>query len=159
MLISSGSRLVASRRVRELDRRVEEPGEHVALVEHRLRAVVEVVGELAPDLGADLLAACSAMATLPVRRPGVSQSETSTERMPSHAPVAVAREVDVAPELGLRDRRQRPLGVDVDRVAVDERHVAVEVEQHAVHPARDEAVERRQAAARARAAAARRASA
>ena len=78
---------------------------------------------------------------MPVRRPGVSQSDTSTERMPLHGPVAVTPEVDVGPELRLRDRRQRPLGVDVDRVAVDDRHVSVEVEEHAVHPARDEAVE------------------
>ena len=61
--------------------------------------------------------------------------------MPSHAPVAVALEVDAVPELRLRDRRQRPLGVDVDRVAVHERHVLVEVEHDPVHPARDEPVE------------------
>ena len=130
-------------RVRERDRGVEEPGEDVPLVEHRLGAVVEVVGELGPDLGADLLARAAhgdlagpAAGRLPVR--DVDREDALD------APVAVAREVDLLPELGLRDRGQRPLGVDVDRVAVLERHVAVEVEEDAVHPARDEPVELRE---------------
>ena len=43
----------------ELDRRIEEPGHHPRLVEDRHGSVVEVVGELSPDLGPDLVAAAS----------------------------------------------------------------------------------------------------
>ena len=110
-------------RVGELDRRIEEPGEHSRLVEDRLRPVVEMIDELAPDLGADLLAAATRrhLAGAPSR--GVPIGHVDGED-PANVPVAVAPDVDVAPELGLRDRRQRPLGVDVDRVTVDDRDVA-----------------------------------
>ena len=110
------------RRVGELDRRIEEPGEHPRLVEERLRSVVEVIDELAPDLGADLLAAATRrhLARAPSRRIPVGHVDGED---PANVPIAVAPDVDVAPELGLRDRRQRPLRVDVDRVTVDDRDV------------------------------------
>ena len=105
---------------------------------------VEVGLELVPDLREDLVRA-AALGDL-AREPARPLPLRDVDREdPAGPPVPAPREVDAGPELLLRDRGQRPLGVDVDRVAVDERHVAVEVEEHPVHPARDEPVEALQA--------------
>lgn len=48
--------------------------------------------------------------------------------------VPVAAQRARAPEADLRDAGQRPLGVDVDHVAVDHGHVAPQVELDTVHP-------------------------
>jgi hypothetical protein len=81
--------------VRELDCGVEEPAQDVALVEHRLGPVVEVVGELAPDLVVDLLPAAARgdLARAPARRLPVR--DVDRENAP-HPPVAVAGEVHAA---------------------------------------------------------------
>ena len=87
-------------------------------------------------------------ATLPVRRDGRSQSDTSTERIPPTCPSPRSREVGARPELALRDRGQRPVGVAVDRVPGEDRHVAVQVEHDPVHPARAQPARSRPGAAR-----------
>ena len=50
--------------------------------------------------------------------------------------VAVSEQLGrhVAPELELRDARERPFGVDVNHMPVRRRHRAVQIELHAVHP-------------------------
>jgi hypothetical protein len=56
-------------------------------------------------------------ATFPVCWPGRSHSDTSTDKTPD-TPVAALREINVAPQLRLRDRGQRPFGVDEDGMAM-----------------------------------------
>ena len=52
------------------------------------------------------------------------------------AHVAVAEQFGrhTAPELKLRDARERPFGIDVNHVPMRRRQVAVQIELHAVHP-------------------------
>ena len=52
----------------------------------------------------------------------------------AHVAVAELLGRHAAPELELRDARQRPFGVDVNHVPVRHRHVAAQIELHAVHP-------------------------
>ena len=84
------------------------------------------------------------MAGFPLKLPGAVQFEMSTERIPPDASVAVLRQVVAAPELSLRDGRERPVRVEVDRVAVGERLVGLEIELDAVHPLRPKLAEPRQ---------------
>src|SRR5829696_3172558 len=61
------------------------------------------------------------------------------------AAVAHLLEIEAIPELGLRDGGERPGGIDVDRVAVPEPNVSIEVEHDPVHPPGPEPMEPGQA--------------
>ena len=99
--------------------------------------------QLRPDFVLDLLARGCAHRRLAVevarRRP---VRDVDREDSPD-ATVAVRRQVVAAPELPLRDRRQRPVRVEIDRVAVGERLIGLEVELDAVHPFRTQLAEPR----------------
>ena len=135
VLTSSGSRFVAAVGFGNSIAGSRNHASDVRLVE---RAVVDVVGELAPDLRRGSPPRVHAIATLPVRRPGRSHSETSTERIPSTRP---------SPRCSRSTSGQNcacEIAVSAHSESMKiawpccERHVAVEVEHHAVHPAHDE---------------------
>ena len=114
MLTNSGSALVAPDGFGNSIASSRNQEHDLDAVEH----VLEVVAQLPPDLVADLLRRAQ-------RRDlaGPRARRAATRRCRSTGRRRAAPSVEVAPELALRDRGQRPLGVEVDRVAVDERQV------------------------------------
>ena len=116
--------------VGELDRRVQEPRHDVGLGQ---RAVVDVVDQLRPHLLPDLVlgARFGDLAGDPPRHIPRRDVDRQDALDP---PVTALFQIHRRPELALRDRGQRPFGVDEDGVAVLQRHVGVQVEHHAGHP-------------------------
>ena len=114
-----------------LDVRVEEPGVQV-LVAQQFLADIDRALELPPGLAHHLFArALHGGASVRPRRRPVGDIDREDA---AHVAVAELLGRHAAPELELRDARERPFGVDVNHVAVRRGHVAVQIELHAVHP-------------------------
>ena len=123
VLTSSGSRFVASVGFGYDDVGVEEPVGAIGVAS--TVAVVERGLELGPDLVGDLVAWCSrGDLALGRVRPGSPSRRCPPRGCRRRCPSPMSCGLKSRPELPLGDRRQRPRRVDVDAVAVHERHVA-----------------------------------
>ena len=114
-----------------LDVRVEEPGVEVLVAQH-LFADIHRALELHPRLTNDLLAR-ALHGRAPVRSRRRPVGHIDREDTP-HVAVAELLGRNAAPELELRNARQRPFGVDVDDVSMCGRNLAAQIILYAVHP-------------------------
>src|SRR5262249_32014143 len=121
------------RGIGKLDIGIEEPAQQIGVFE--LAGAIDVQGafHLRPDLVLDFLRRAP-HGRLGVQDAGRTPIRNVNREYPTEASVSVTVESVRAPELALRDRGQRPGRVDIDRVAVDHRNVALEIELNSVHP-------------------------
>jgi len=120
----------------EAQTRVDRPAHDLVVVQHARAGVVQVHLHLLPRFACDLPGPQCAR-RLAVHDAGLVEVADVHREAVANAPVAVvALERPPLPELRLADRYERPRRVDVQHMAVHDRHRLAQEELDPVHPAR-----------------------
>lgn len=126
------------------DGRIHEPRVQIGIVEDHPARTVERVLALGPGLLRHLLAGALHGGPAGEDAGQVPLGDADRQAVDHGAVPVVGGEVPDVPELGLVDAGDRPWGVDVDGVPVDDPHRPLQVELHADHPVGAQLVAARQ---------------
>src|SRR6516165_8394379 len=119
--------------VRKFDVGIEKPVQEITVFELLDTVHVKMSFKLGPDLVLDLLSR-AVHGGFAVKNTGGIPIRNIYRKNAPQSTVSVVFERIGPPELPLGNRRQRPWRVDVDRMAMNHRNIALEIELNSTHP-------------------------
>ena len=136
MLISSGSALVALPGFGNSISGSRNQATSVGIVDKRSAVIVQMLLELRPNLFLDLLALSTRSPACRTARPAPPSPKCPPRGSRARFRRRTREKSTLAPELPLRNGRQRPRRIEIDGMAVYQRHILRKIKLDSVHPSR-----------------------